>query len=259
EAILRAGGRVVFEPRMKVVHHFEGWAFERDVRRNLGYAAIESRRREPRIAFAWVARLGYAAIPFMAVARTIYDWRVCLRAEPRFSPRLPPGARRTAGPRDLELSVSVAHAGGSGRARGHPDRLRRAERRGPSFPRPGSPAASAGGSSSGSAPVLPGAGDPRRDRRGPGTAGTLLRPPQHAPAQRRRRDALPSRPARPRARRALRSPGPPRGALLRLARLRPQPGRAGLSHPRGVADRPRPGADRFSPRRRPASPGVGER
>jgi Glycosyl transferase family 2 len=80
EAIRRGGGRLYFEPRMKVVHHFEGWDFEKDVRRNLGYAAIESRRREPRIAFAWVARLGYAAIPFMAVARTVYDWRVCLRS-----------------------------------------------------------------------------------------------------------------------------------------------------------------------------------
>jgi Glycosyl transferase family 2 len=84
EAMRRAGARLYFEPRMKVVHHFEGWAFERDVRRNLGYAAIESRRREPRIAFAWVARLGYAAIPFMAVARTVYDWRVCLRAGTRY-------------------------------------------------------------------------------------------------------------------------------------------------------------------------------
>jgi hypothetical protein len=78
EAIRRAGHRVVFEPAMKVVHHFEGWAFERDVRRNLGYAAVESRLREPRIALAWVTKLGYAAIPVLVAARTLYDWRVCL-------------------------------------------------------------------------------------------------------------------------------------------------------------------------------------
>jgi glycosyl transferase family 2 len=87
EAVLHAGGRVVFEPLMKVVHHFEGWAFERDVRRNLGYAAIESRYRERRIAFAWVARLGYLGIPLMAVARTLYDWRVCLRVGTRYGLR----------------------------------------------------------------------------------------------------------------------------------------------------------------------------
>ena len=80
EAIRRGGHRVLFEPRMKVVHHFEGWAIEKDIRRNLGYAAVESRRREPRIRFAWVTRLGYGAIPFLVAARTVYDWRVCLRA-----------------------------------------------------------------------------------------------------------------------------------------------------------------------------------
>jgi hypothetical protein len=79
EAIRGAGHRVVFEPAMKVVHHFEGWAFEKDVRRNLGYAAIESRLREPRIALAWVTKLGYGAIPVLMAARTLYDWRVCLR------------------------------------------------------------------------------------------------------------------------------------------------------------------------------------
>lgn len=79
EAIRRAGHRLIFEPRMQVVHHFEGWATEKDIRRNLGYAAIESRRREPRIALAWVTSLGYAAIPLLLAARTLYDWRVCVR------------------------------------------------------------------------------------------------------------------------------------------------------------------------------------
>jgi hypothetical protein len=80
EAIRQAGHRVIFAPEMKVVHHFEGWVLEKDIRLNLGYAAIESRRREPRIAFAWVTKLGYAAIPFLLAARTLYDWRVCLRS-----------------------------------------------------------------------------------------------------------------------------------------------------------------------------------
>ena len=101
EAILSSGGRVVFEPLMKVVHHFEGWAFERDVRRNLGYAAIESRYREPRIAFAWVARLGYLGIPLMAAARTLYDWRVCLRVGTGY------GLRRHEIPFALGLSAAV--------------------------------------------------------------------------------------------------------------------------------------------------------
>ena len=117
EAILRSGGRVVFEPRMKVVHHFEGWAFERDVRRNLGYAAIASRRREPRIAFAWVARLGYAGIPFMAAARTIYDWRVCLRAGRRYGLRwheIPFALCLAAGVRVFEVPGMIAAVRGRG-------------------------------------------------------------------------------------------------------------------------------------------------
>jgi hypothetical protein len=80
EAIRRGGHRVVFEPAMKVVHHFEGWVLEKDIRRNLGYAAIASRRHEPRIAFGWVTRLGYGAIPLLLAARTLYDFRVCLRS-----------------------------------------------------------------------------------------------------------------------------------------------------------------------------------
>lgn len=117
EAILRAGGRMVFEPRMKVVHHFEGWAFEKDVRRNLGYAAIESRQREPRIAFAWVARLGYAAIPFMAVARTLYDWRVCLRSGPGYGLRwyeIPFALGLAAAVRVFEIPGMIAAVRGRG-------------------------------------------------------------------------------------------------------------------------------------------------
>jgi hypothetical protein len=117
EAILRAGAGLYFEPRMKVVHHFEGWAFERDVRRNLGYAAIESRRREPRIAFAWVARLGYAAIPLMAVARTIYDWRVCLRAGSRYRLRwheIPFALALAAAVRVFEIPGMIAAVRGRG-------------------------------------------------------------------------------------------------------------------------------------------------
>jgi hypothetical protein len=80
EAIRRAGHPVIFEPAMKVIHHFEGWVLERDIRQNLGYAAIASRRHEPRIPFAWITRLGYGAIPLLLAARTVYDWGVCLRS-----------------------------------------------------------------------------------------------------------------------------------------------------------------------------------
>ena len=80
EAFRRGGHRVIFEPAMKVVHHFEGWVLEKDIRQNLGYAAIASRRHEPRIPFSWVTRLGYGAIPLLLAARTLYDWRVCLRS-----------------------------------------------------------------------------------------------------------------------------------------------------------------------------------
>jgi len=80
EAIRRAGGSLLFEPTMCVVHDFEGWAMERDIRRNIGYGTIRIRQLDPRMPWAWLARLGVASIPFFVVARTVDSWWDGLRA-----------------------------------------------------------------------------------------------------------------------------------------------------------------------------------
>lgn len=80
EAILRAGGRLRFEPVMCVVHDFEGWAMERDIRRNIGYATIRIRQLDPRMPWAWLLQLSVASIPVFVLARTLDSCWDCLRA-----------------------------------------------------------------------------------------------------------------------------------------------------------------------------------
>jgi len=79
EAIRLAGGRLYFEPDMAVTHRFEGWAMERRIRRNVGYRAVRVRQLEPRVPHAWMLRLGIAAIPAIATARTLESCWTCLR------------------------------------------------------------------------------------------------------------------------------------------------------------------------------------
>lgn len=80
EAMRRGGARFRFEPAMRVVHEFEGWAMERDIRRNIGYGTIRIRQLDPKMPWAWLARLGVASIPLFVAARTVDSWRDTLRA-----------------------------------------------------------------------------------------------------------------------------------------------------------------------------------
>lgn len=79
ESVLRDGGELLFEPRVLVAHNFEGWAMERDIRRNIGYGAIITRLRDRLIPYAWLTRLGYASIPLFAAGKTLESWLDCLR------------------------------------------------------------------------------------------------------------------------------------------------------------------------------------
>jgi hypothetical protein len=79
EAILRGGGHLLFEPRMRVIHDFEGWAMERDIRRNIGYGTIITRLRDRAMPYAWLARPGPLSIPLFALAKTLDNWWDCLR------------------------------------------------------------------------------------------------------------------------------------------------------------------------------------
>lgn len=79
EEILRHGGRLYFEPRMRVIHDFEGWAMEGDIRRNIGYGTIVTRLRDERVPYAWLTRLSYTSIPLFVVAKTLDSFWDCLR------------------------------------------------------------------------------------------------------------------------------------------------------------------------------------
>jgi len=80
ESIRLAGGRLYFEPRMRVTHRFEGWPMERRIRRHVGYRAIRLRQLDPRVPHAWMVRLGIASIPLVLAARTVDSWWDCARA-----------------------------------------------------------------------------------------------------------------------------------------------------------------------------------
>lgn len=78
-AIVSDGHRVMFEPRMLAVHDFEGWAMERDVRRNVGYATVALRQHETRVKQAWLVRLGLLSLPLFYAGRFLMSARQCWR------------------------------------------------------------------------------------------------------------------------------------------------------------------------------------
>jgi len=79
EAILRSGGQLLFEPRMRAVHDFAGWAMEGDIRRNGGYGTIITRLRDRSLPYAWLTRLGYASIPLFVAGKILNSWSDCIR------------------------------------------------------------------------------------------------------------------------------------------------------------------------------------
>jgi hypothetical protein len=74
DAIERDGRHLLFDARASATHAFDGWEMERDIRRNMGYGFIKVRQLNPKLPFGWVARLGYASIPFYFVARIVESW-----------------------------------------------------------------------------------------------------------------------------------------------------------------------------------------
>lgn len=79
ESIRRDGGLLWFEPRMRVVHEFEGWPMEADIRKNIGYGTVATRLAEPWMPYASLVRLGIAAAPVIAGAKLVNSWRDCVR------------------------------------------------------------------------------------------------------------------------------------------------------------------------------------
>jgi len=79
ESIRRAGGQLLFEPRMRVVHDFEGWPMEVDIRRNCGYGTVIARLHDRLLPFAWLTKLGVFSIPAFVAGKTLESWLDCLR------------------------------------------------------------------------------------------------------------------------------------------------------------------------------------
>lgn len=74
EQMLRAGAEFWFDPSIVVIHEFEGTAMEADIRRNVGYGTVISRLSDPQMPYAWLVRIGPAAIPLIVAGKT---WLAC--------------------------------------------------------------------------------------------------------------------------------------------------------------------------------------
>lgn len=79
EAFLRDHATLLFDPELVVVHDFEGWPMERDIRRNHGYSTVITRLRDHRLPYARLVRAGVIAIPFIVAGKTFDSVRDCLR------------------------------------------------------------------------------------------------------------------------------------------------------------------------------------
>ncbi len=79
EAFLRDGATLLFDPELVVVHDFEGWPMERDIRRNHGYSTVITRLRDDRLPYSRLVRAGVIAIPFIVGGKTLDSVRDCLR------------------------------------------------------------------------------------------------------------------------------------------------------------------------------------
>lgn len=79
EAFLRNGGSLLFDPELVVVHDFEGWPMERDIRRNYGYSTVVTRLRDDRLPYARLVRAGIFSIPLIVVGKTFDSVCDCLR------------------------------------------------------------------------------------------------------------------------------------------------------------------------------------
>ena len=79
EALLREGAFFFFEPELVVVHDFEGWPMERDIRRNHGYCTVITRLHDDRLPYAGLIRVGALAIPFIVAGKALDSLRDCMR------------------------------------------------------------------------------------------------------------------------------------------------------------------------------------
>ena len=79
EAFLRDHATLLFDPDLVVVHDFEGWPMERDIRRNHGYSTVITRLCDDRLPYAGLVRAGVMAIPLIVAGKILDSVRDCLR------------------------------------------------------------------------------------------------------------------------------------------------------------------------------------
>jgi hypothetical protein len=85
ERLLRQGGKLYFEPRMRAVHDFEGWPMERDLRRQVGWTSIRIRQLDENIPGATAVRLlRPAAVPLLYAYRLAESAGHCFRLPRHF-------------------------------------------------------------------------------------------------------------------------------------------------------------------------------
>ena len=87
ESMIRSGHKLWFEPRMQVVHEFEGWPMEADIRRNIGYGTVVTRLEHPEMPYARLVRAGILSIPLVWAGKLLNSWGDCLRCASSYGVR----------------------------------------------------------------------------------------------------------------------------------------------------------------------------
>ncbi len=79
EPMRRAGVEMRFEPRMEVIHAYDGWSTELEMRRGLGYGVLATRLASTETRYAGLVRLGLVSIPIAIAGRIMNSCRLAAR------------------------------------------------------------------------------------------------------------------------------------------------------------------------------------
>jgi glycosyl transferase family 2 len=101
ELLIRDGWSLWFDPEIVVVHDFEGWSMEADLRRNAGHGTIITRLGDSTLPHAQLVRMGRVSIPFVIAGKIIDSWRDCVRCGGNY------GVSRAGLPAAMLLSIGI--------------------------------------------------------------------------------------------------------------------------------------------------------
>ena len=117
EEFRRHGLLLWFDAGIRVVHGYDGWSTEKDIRRNRGYSTVNTRLLEPSLPFTWPVRLGPIGIAPIVARNIRLSWRECRRCGPSYGIRwyeLPLVMLASVGLNLLEIPGMLAAFRGSG-------------------------------------------------------------------------------------------------------------------------------------------------